>query len=139
MTPPQAAKMGVGVVGDGPDSWEDFVDHLNPRAACELLGLEHFPHWLASAANMLILAEYLGQKYGPEVTVRQALVAELKAGPRPPSGSEETDWWQAIKPHLKELEMEVLAFMKRRGALKEEEVATKGDEAFSLLPDHRRY
>ncbi len=103
-----------------PNLWEEFVDQLDPRTACELLGIEHFPHWLASAANLLILAEHLAAKYGPGVTVRQALIAELKAGPHPPSGSENTDWWKQIEPHVKEWEAVVMAFMKARGQLTED-------------------
>jgi hypothetical protein len=104
-----------------PNLWEDFVEHLDPQSACELVGLEHFPHWLASAANMLLLAQYLAARHGPGLTIRQALTAELKAGPHPPSGSENTAWWKAIEPHVQEWEAMVRAFMQSRGALRGED------------------
>lgn len=117
---PEFAAAGTPVVSLPPNLWEEFVEQLDPRTACELLGIEHFPHYLASAANLLILAEHLAAKYGTSMTVRQALVAELKAGPHPPSGSENTQWWKLIEPHVKEWEAQVMAFMKSRGALAED-------------------
>lgn len=105
------------VVCLAPNLWEEFIEHLDPQSACELVGLEHFPHWLASAANMLLLAQHLAARHGPGLTIRQALVAELRAGPHPPSGSEDSAWWKAIAPHLPEWEALVMALMRGRGAL----------------------
>lgn len=85
-------------------AFREFVADMNPREACELPGIQHFAHWLASAANMLIPARYLHEKHDGEMTVREALAAELALGPREPGGSEDTDYWRAIKPHLKALE-----------------------------------
>lgn len=98
-------------------SWEDYVRGLTPQEACELLGVQHFPHWLASAANMLLLVQHLSTRHGPNMTIREALIAELKQGPYPPSGSENTAWWQQIKPHLPILEKMLLVFMVRTGNL----------------------
>jgi hypothetical protein len=98
-------------------SWEDYVRGLTPQEACELLGVEHFPHWLASAANLLLLAQHLAARHGPDVTIRAALIAELKEGPHPPSGSEHTAWWREIKPHLPALEKILLVFMAKTGNL----------------------
>ncbi|MFZ5587631.1 MAG: hypothetical protein ACOZHQ_17055 [Thermodesulfobacteriota bacterium] len=98
-------------------SWEDYVRRLTPQEACELLGVEHFPHWLASAANLLLLAQHLAARHGPDVRIRDALIAELKEGPHPPSGSENTTWWREIKPHLPMLEKVLLVFMAKTGNL----------------------
>lgn len=116
-TPSPSPSLELAGAVMSPALWEQMVDELDSQTACELLGILHFPHWLAAAANFHLLAEYLGGRHGPHVTVRQALVAELKAGPRPPSGSQETDWWKAIEPHLPRLEQIVYQFMKRRGAM----------------------
>jgi hypothetical protein len=116
-TPSPSPDLNLAGAVMSPALWEEFLDQLDPQSACELLGILHFPHWLASAANFLLLAQYLGEKYGPGVSVRQALAAELKSGPRAPSHSEETDWWQAIVPHLPELEKMVYSFLIMRGAL----------------------
>ena len=97
--------------------WEAFVAELDPRQACELLGIQHFPHYLAAAANFLLLAQHLRAKHDPKVSVRQALIAELKKGPYPPSGSEETDYWKAIKPHIPVLEEVVKHYLRSTGNL----------------------
>lgn len=117
---------GAPVVCLAPNLWEEFIEHLDPQSACELLGIEHFPHWLASAANMLLLAQHLAARH-PGRTVRQALAAELKAGPHPPSRSQETDWWRAIEPHLEDWEAMVMAFMAGRGALRGQDGDQDGD------------
>lgn len=98
--------------------WEAWVAQADPQQACEAIGLQHFPHPLASAANMLLLAQHLAGLYGPDVPVREAMVRELMKGPHPPSNSESTAYWQEIKPHLPVLENVLLAFMGKTGNLK---------------------
>lgn len=73
--------------------WEAYVRELDPQQACELLGIEHFPHYLAAATNLALLAQHLRGKYGSSVKIKDALIAELKKGPHPPSGSENTAYW----------------------------------------------
>ena len=97
--------------------WEAFVKELDPQKACELLGIQHFPHYLASAANLALLVQHLQAKHGPDVKVRDALIAELQNGPYPPSGSEDTDYWRAIKPHVPVLEEVVKHFLRSTGNL----------------------
>lgn len=97
--------------------WEAYVRELDPRQACELLGIEHFPHYLAAAANLALLAQHLQAKYGPGVKIKDALISELKKGPYPPSGSENTTWWKAIEPHLPVVEEVVKHFMRSTGNL----------------------
>lgn len=97
--------------------WAAWVAQADPQQACEAIGLQHFPHSLASAANMLLLAQHLAGIYGPDVPVREALIQELMRGPHPPSGSKDTAWWKAIEPHLSMLENVLLAFMGKTGNL----------------------
>ncbi len=99
--------------------WEAYVRELDPQQACELLGIEHFPHYLAAAANLLLLAQHLQAKYGPGVKVKEALIAELKKGPYPPSHSEDTTWWAAIRPHLPVVEEVVKHFLRSTGHLEQ--------------------
>ncbi len=96
---------------------EAYVRELDPQQACELLGIQHFPHYLAAAANLALLAQHLRGKYGSSVKIKDALIAELKKGPYPPSGSEETDYWQAIKPHLPVVEEVVKHYLRSTGNL----------------------
>ena len=97
--------------------WEAFVRELDPQRACELLGIQHFPHYLAAAANLALLAQHLQARYGPGVKIKDALIMELKKGPYPPSGSEDTAYWKAIEPHLPVLEEVVKHFMRSTGNL----------------------
>lgn len=101
---------------------------LGPQQACELLSIEHCPHYLAAAANLALLAQHLRGKYGPSVKINDALVVELEKGPHPLSGSENTAYWQAIKPRLPVVEEVVKHYLRSTGNLNQSALAQRGLE-----------
>jgi hypothetical protein len=115
MTPARPARRVDHVADDA--FWEAYVRELDPQQACELLGIEHFPHYLAAAANLALLAQHLQAKYGAGVKIKDALISELKKGPYPPSGSKNTTWWKAMEPHLPVVEEVVKHYLRSTGNL----------------------
>ena len=80
-------------------------EELDPQLVCKLLGIDHFPHWLASAANMLLLALALKER-GYTCTVREAIQQELFKCPTP-AESEKSQWWLAMKADVERLERDL--------------------------------
>lgn len=88
---------------DQKKKWHQFLGKLDPQAACRLCGVDHFPHWLASAPNWRYLIEYLTRTSPADMPVREALVQAIKRR-RPDPKSEESGWWKAIEHLIPELE-----------------------------------
>ncbi len=95
-------------------NWDCFLSDLTPQEACRLCGVDHFPSWLASAANVLLLAEYLESKYPADMPVRMALQLEIQKN-NPDPKSEQADWWLAMQ-HV-EHDLEVFAYLQCTGKL----------------------
>lgn len=83
-------------------AWDDFLQTLDPQTACRLCGIDHFPHWLAAAANFKLLSEYLGQRF-PDLPVREALAAVIRER-RPDPKSEKARWWLKMQHVVADLE-----------------------------------
>lgn len=88
---------------EGHAAWNRFLAGLDPREACRLCGIDHFPHWLAAAPNWHYLAQYLGERFNHEILVRDALISAIKER-RPDPKSEGADWWLAMEHVAPELE-----------------------------------
>lgn len=114
--------------------WAGFLQTLDPQTACRLCGIDHFPHWLASAPNWQYLIEYLENKYPAEMPIREALAMAIKER-RPDPKSEESEWWLAMKHVVPELEQ--FALLGAAGEIAPRSEAMLDDSAGWVMPAMR--
>lgn len=109
-------------------AWNEYLSSLDPQTACRLCGIDHFPCWLASAANFKLLTDYLGTRY-PDMGVREALVSALRER-APDPHSENAGWWKAMQNVVADLER--FAYLSATGQVKPRSQALMDETRWDL-------
>lgn len=113
------------------EAWAGFLNTLDPQTACRLCGIDHFPHWLASAPNWQYLAEYLHNTYPEDMPIKEALARAIQKR-RPDPKSEESEWWLSMKHAVHDLEVFVSLYSS--GQIKPRSEVILDDQAGWVMP-----